>query len=840
MPANSNDVTVRFLGDTSNLLRAIGKADSALGRMSNNVAQSMNKVSTSMKVAGAIAGSAFAIAVTNGTKDAMQFEALMDGISMAMGDSANDFVEWQKTTGRAMGYSKLQGAELANELTRQFKQISSSQEDLTNKTTKMMETAAIIRARTGRSMEDVSNRIRSAMNMEADGADELGVNVRVGAIEAGKAYAEMANGVPWAELGEHQKKAILYQHILNSTMTNYGDTMGNNIAVRMGQFSASLADMRMALGQAFVPIVSFVLPALTALVQAISKALGWVRVFFATLFGYSHKSPESIVQKQSTAIGGLGANAKKASKAIGGLGKAQKKQGEQAKKAKKEQEGFLAGFDEVHTIPKKTETPDSGSGSGGLGGGGGAGGLGDIGGAMGSLPGYFDGFGGYNEKMDAMGKKVKELAEKFKKFLAPIGKAIKEYLGDKIKQVAGWWKENGDMIVQAMKNVWSFLQPIFKFLVEMIWGDVKHAIDGLLNFFMGLITFISGVFTGEWGKAWEGFKQMVFGALEAIWGIVNLIFIGKILGAFKLGWTALRGVFSGGITKLKEFWELGLKFMKDKGIAIWEKIKYEIHFKLLQLAEAIAKFSKKSFDNFISFLKNIPKWFVDNLYTPVKNTLTAFADTMRSKAQDAYNYFMGVFRYVANWFKDNVTNPMKSRIGDFASTMKTKASEAWNNLKQPFVGAYKWFLDKVINPIKNAIADITSGVKSGLVEAFKKAFNKGAGFINNAIGLVNKVPGVDIGYRIPKLARGGITNGKALAMVGDNVGGREVIAPLDGLKSMIANTMLQTQAFAGGGSKQQGGDIVLQVDGRTFARMVKPYIDNEGKRVGTNVRLNTF
>ena len=38
---------------------------------------------------------------------------------------------------------------------------------------------------------------------------------------------------------------------------------------------------------------------------------------------------------------------------------------------------------------------------------------------------------------------------------------------------------------------------------------------------------------------------------------------------------------------------------------------------------------------------------------------------------------------------------------------------------------------------------------------------------------------------IPALAKGGITNGEMLALVGDNPGGREVVSPLDDLMGMI-------------------------------------------------------
>ena len=64
----------------------------------------------------------------------------------------------------------------------------------------MMEVAAVVANKRGMTMEEVSDRIRSAMNGEADGADELGVNVRIAAIKQSQAYQEMANGAPWDKL----------------------------------------------------------------------------------------------------------------------------------------------------------------------------------------------------------------------------------------------------------------------------------------------------------------------------------------------------------------------------------------------------------------------------------------------------------------------------------------------------------------------------------------------------------------------------------------------------------------------------------------------------------------
>lgn len=63
-------------------------------------------------------------------------------------------------------------------------------------------------------------------------------------------------------------------------------------------------------------------------------------------------------------------------------------------------------------------------------------------------------------------------------------------------------------------------------LVEDIWNSIKRL-------FNGIITFVSGVFSGDWGKAWEGIKEIFASVWDAFVGIVkfpiNLI-IGIING----------------------------------------------------------------------------------------------------------------------------------------------------------------------------------------------------------------------------------------------------------------------------------------------------------------------
>lgn len=94
----------------------------------------------------------------------------------------------------------------------------------------------------------------------------------------------------------------------------------------------------------------------------------------------------------------------------------------------------------------------------------------------------------------------------------------------------------------------------------------------------------------------------------------------------------------------------------------------------------------------------------------------------------------------------------------------------------------------------------------------------------------------DLAISVPAFASGGITHGPMFALVGDNPGGEEVISPLDDLvdivQSAVSTAVVAANQMGQGG--QQGGDIVIQVDGTTLARIVKPYLDDEERRIGSS------
>jgi hypothetical protein len=161
---------------------------------------------------------------------------------------------------------------------------------------------------------------------------------------------------------------------------------------------------------------------------------------------------------------------------------------------------------------------------------------------------------------------------------------------------------------------------------------------------------------------------------------------------------------------------------------------------------------------------------------------------------------------------------------------------AWTGIKTFFVGVW----DVIVGCLKSSV--------NFVIGALNTAYNAICGVINACISAINKisftvpdwVPGLggkQFGgfnlqkiqpVNIPYLANGGITTGATIAKIGE--AGREAVLPLenntgwmDDLASKLASKMPDYS-----GAKT----VVLAVDGKEFARINLPYLQDEEIRLG--------
>lgn len=819
------NIMVRAVADFSELITGSRRAGDALrdmsNRMNSGLSASLGGIGAKLAaLAGVYIGFDF---LKNATNDAIRFDAMMETLNNRLGASSVAFNQWADTTGKAMGYSQLQIAEYGNTFSNMLYDAATDQEDLAKKTEKFLEASAIVRSKTGLAQEEVSKRMRSAMNMEADGADELGINVRATAVEQSRAFKAMAGGVKaYSDLSSGMQKAIMYQYIMDEVSRKYGDTLSNNASTQTARFTAALKDLQLHIGQAFLPIWTTVLPALTTMINWLDSAARKAAVFLRVLLGYSAEdttktstNATKALDKQTTAVGKLA-------------------------DATKKLKGGLAGFDQINELPDPSAAA-AGAGA-------------DVP-TDAPVTDISNGDKTVAPKVDdGAFKKVIDFANKVKQGFKDIGEGWNNF-----------WKgikDHKDIIIASLAAVIAPLVVLFG----------PGMIAGLITFSVSFVSSMIPVIASAWSAAvaflavewpiiliiaaiaalafgltmlvfhWKEVKEWVANVWDSvvqIWGNCIQWFKTQVLDPFLKGWNSAWGDFKKGVS---DAWNSLVAVFKPAVTWMWDNVIKPYIDLWVNSAVAIGKAAVATWNAVTTVFKVAGQWFYDNVIVPVIAKFSTWATQAGAAAVTVWDAIKAVFNDAGTWFTTHVVDKIVSVFNNLKTGLATAATNAWTAIQGVFSTVTSWFTTNLIDPIKGALASLADGIGDGLVTGFKQVYNTIAGYLNNLLDIWNKVTGsnpitdgLSIGFRLPKLKSGGITNGEMVATIGDNFGGREVVSPLSDLTAMISTAVTQAMQFSqpSSGSKQ-GGDIVLNIDGRQFARIVKPYIDNAGSTVMIN------
>ena len=132
-----------------------------------------------------------------------------------------------------------------------------------------------------------------------------------------------------------------------------------------------------------------------------------------------------------------------------------------------------------------------------------------------------------SRESDTWTNQTGNLKQAWTDFTAMVG----EYFLPIAIKVVGWLSENMPKAqvyvtscMDKIKVAINAIAPVAKQLfqeVKVLWETVLKPV------LSGIITFISGVFTGDWKKAWEGIGSIVKGVWNGIWaaikGIINIM-----------------------------------------------------------------------------------------------------------------------------------------------------------------------------------------------------------------------------------------------------------------------------------------------------------------------------
>lgn len=214
-------------------------------------------------------------------------------------------------------------------------------------------------------------------------------------------------------------------------------------------------------------------------------------------------------------------------------------------------------------------------------------------------------------------------------------------------------------IIIAIGSVWEFLKPIIDTIIDVIMNVLEPVIDGLCGIIGGIIDalsgvmdFITGIFTGDWSKAWEGLKTFLGGIIDAVASLFTGLF--NTIGAiFKGAWDII--------------------------VSIWSVVS---------------------------------TWFNNAVIKPLANLFNGIWNTMKNGAQNAWNGIKNIFSSVATFFKNifgNAWNGVKnifSSGGRIFSGIKDGIFNAFRSVVNTLIAGINKVVSIPFNAINGALKTV--------------------------------------------------------------------------------------------------------------------------------------
>lgn len=114
--------------------------------------------------------------------------------------------------------------------------------------------------------------------------------------------------------------------------------------------------------------------------------------------------------------------------------------------------------------------------------------------------------GSLGELWNAIWQKAQEAWDQLWPILQAAGIALAAIIGAIVIAAMWIWENFGDEIWQTIQSVWE---------------QVKSIIEAALKVIQGIIEVVTGLISGDWGKVWDGIKNILAGVWDAIWAVIT-------------------------------------------------------------------------------------------------------------------------------------------------------------------------------------------------------------------------------------------------------------------------------------------------------------------------------
>ena len=656
----------------------------------------------------------------------------------------------------------------------------------------------------------------------------------------------------------------------------------NSYAGRTAALSAQFLNLKVAVGNAIMPVLNAIIPAISQVVLWFTRLFNIVGQVMNLLFG------TSVGMKDAEAA--MADNAEATAAAMEDTAANTEAAGKAAK-------GALASFDKLNVLSQDTA-------GGGTGAGGGEAGL-PVEEGQGLFPEMEDSLDALDEKLAAFKEKLLAFFEPLREPFARLKEAFLT-LGQTIWAGLGWAWEN-------------ILFPFITWIVQSVSPLALDIITGALNVLNEVLIAISPLFTWLWEEIlqplgqWAGeiFIQaltwivekltevsdwisthqetvqniaIILGSFAAAWMLVNgAIAIWNVIGVIATAVTTAFGAAVAFLTSpiglvilaigaviaivilLIKYWDE----VKAWAISTWEKIKEVwgavadwFDENVIQpvvaffkgLWESVKGFFVGLWDDIVAIWDKVATWFDEHVIQPIVDFFKGLWEDVSGFFSDLWEDVKEIWNIVSDWFKEHVTDPVVEWFKGAWDDVSGFFGNLWTDIKTVWETVSGWFQQNVIDPVVTAwdtattkigefFTNMWDGVKDGAKIAINWVIEKINGFLSGIVGGINvligkwnslPIPGwLEIPLitvpQIPLLATGAVIppNAPFMAVVGDQRSGTNIEAPEALIRQIVREEV--------GGMGNQNITITFGGTMGELVRQLKPHIERENSRVGNTM-----
>lgn len=310
-------------------------------------------------------------------------------------------------------------------------------------------------------------------------------------------------------------------------------------------------------------------------------------------------------------------------------------------------------------------------------------------------------------------------------FIGKAADAVKAIWENVLQPFLNWFIENiAPVIATALETVGGLFMTVFGVISDVV-GNIFDALGGLMDF-------ITGVFTGDWGKAWEGIKELFGGIWNAILSLLSGV------------WELIKGVIKGAIDIVVSVLTFALNGIKDLFTTIWNAIKGVVTTVWEAIKGAIST-AIEAVKTVITTVMNAIASFFTTVWNGIKTVITTVVSAISTFISTAFNTIKSVITTIMNavsTFISTVWNTIKTVISTVVNAIKTAISTAFNAIKNVIttvMNAVSSFISSVWNGIKTAISTVVNGIKNTVTTVFNTVKNTVSSIFNSVKSTVTTV-----------------------------------------------------------------------------------------------------